>query len=105
MTTCASCPFRRSAPPTWDHDELRGLFSNCQDDGSAFMICHKTKRRWCRGWLRVLGFEAVGVRLLALFGEVKPEDIGNPGPELYASFDEMMAANGVELPARNRVRE
>jgi len=73
------------------------------------MGCHKStpaRFRPCQGWVRVVGFDAIGVRLLAMRGEVtiaEVEDRG--GPKLYTSFAAMLAANKIKLGRRNRAVE
>jgi hypothetical protein len=75
------------------------------------MLCHKAGDLppdrahdvVCQGWVRVMGMEAIGVRIAAMRGAVTADELedGNR-PDLFDSFDEMLEANGVEPPARNR---
>ena len=73
-------------------------------------LCHKAtslpaderSAHPCQGWLRVLGFEAIGVRLAVMRGHASPDEVQTPAKhDLYSSFSEMMAANGVAEPERN----
>jgi hypothetical protein len=108
---CDNCPWRRDAPREyWDPEHFVEIWRNCQDDGTHVMLCHKASRLReeqartlvCRGWVQVLGFDAIGVRLAVMSGRISADDVPAEGDaELYASFEEMMDANGVEQPSRN----
>ncbi len=113
---CSDCPWRKDAPPGyWHPDHFRDIWRNCQDDGLNVMLCHKATKAPesergkmpCIGWSRVMGFDAIGVRMLVLRGALTEADTApQPGdPELYASFAEMMRANGIDTPQRNRRTE
>lgn len=57
----------------------------------------------CQGWIRVMGFDAIGVRLLAMRGAVTVEEVEDKdGPELFPTFAAMMRANKIKLPKRSR---
>lgn len=112
---CNNCPWRRDAEPGyWDPDHFRDIWSNCQDDGLSVMLCHKATALpeaergdlVCQGWARVMGYEAIGVRIAVLSGRLDPAEVCNrgtvDGPELYDSFEEMLEANGIEIPDRNK---
>lgn len=101
---CANCPWRRDAEPGyWASEHFDEIERDCQGDGLNIMLCHKAGalpdsergKHPCRGWLAVVGFDAIGARLLAIRGEVKAEEVGvlPDGVELYASFDEMLEEN------------
>lgn len=105
---CANCPWRLDAPRKhWDPSHFVEIWRNCQDDGTNVMACHKSTKqrpRVCQGWVRVLGFEAIGVRLAVMRGQVTTAEIEHrAGPELFTSFAAMLRANGVPLPPRNRL--
>jgi hypothetical protein len=111
---CADCPWRKDAPPAhWHDDHFLDIWRECQDDGTHVMLCHKAaklppERRSelpCRGWVLVVGTDAVGVRLLLMSGRLKASDLNAAPncPPLVGSFGEMMKANGVKPPRRNRV--
>lgn len=113
---CADCPWRKDAPPGhWRPDHFADIYRHCQDDGTHLMLCHHAVKLPesergslpCQGWVRAIGFDAIGVRLAVMTGKVSLAEVRDTGgPELYASFDEMMSADGVECPGRNRfVRE
>lgn len=107
---CANCPWRRDAPRGhWDPDHFRSIWHNCQDDGLALMLCHKTATREvapdtpCAGAVLVLGFQSIGIRLAAGAGRVVLSEYVSRVP-LFADMAEMLRANGVRLPPRNRVK-
>jgi hypothetical protein len=59
----------------------------------------------CQGWIRVMGFDAIGVRLLVMRGEATFEEVEDKaGPKLFPSFTAMMRANKIRLPRRSRFR-
>ncbi len=75
------------------------------------MLCHHAAQppeteqgtHPCHGRIKAVGYDAIGVRLLVMRGTVNHEDVtGHTGPELYDSFDDMLDANGIEPPRRNR---
>jgi len=109
---CDNCPWRRDAPTAyWDPDHFTEIWRNCQDDGARIMLCHKAgnlpedeaREIVCHGWVRVVGYDAIGVRLAVMRGQVSPDEVlAKDGVELYDSFEEMMEANAIEPPARNR---
>ncbi len=128
---CSNCPWRVDAPREyWDPAHFELIWRNCQDDGMSGMFCHKSPaaavgrakgdttfgrdevpagqegglKLLCQGWLRVMGTDSIGVRIALLSGDCSYEEVGDlEGPELFRSFEEMMAANGVKPPARNVV--
>ena len=75
------------------------------------MLCHKSsalpkEERGdlpCQGWIRVLGLDAIGVRLLVWDDRVTLEELEDrDGPELFPTFAAMMSANNIPLPERSR---
>ena len=75
------------------------------------MLCHKSnalpkelrKSVPCQGWIRVMGFSAIGVRLLVLRKQVSHEEVEDQeGPELFSSFAAMLRANKIPLPKQSR---
>lgn len=109
---CANCPWRVDAPRGhWDPQHFDDIYRNCQDDGQHVMLCHKSNalpkdQRGdvpCQGWIRVMGFAAIGVRMLAIKGKITVEEVEDrEGPELFPSFEAMMRANAVKIPPRSR---
>jgi hypothetical protein len=109
---CSNCPWRVDAPREhWDPQHFVDIFANCQDDGIHTMLCHKANALPeedrgslpCQGWLRVLGFNAVGVRIAVMRGHATSEEVEDrQGPDLFPTFEAMMAANKVPLPPRSR---
>lgn len=103
---CVSCPWRLDTPRGyWDPDHFREIWQNCQDDGTHLMACHKSRRgrsRICQGWVRVLGYGAIGVRLAVMRGQASIDEVDDrSGPRLFRSFAAMLRANRVRLPRRN----
>lgn len=108
---CKTCPWRRdSKPGHWDPEHFREIWVGCQDDGPNLMLCHKagvptstSPKIVCQGWVRVLKFDAIGVRIAVMQDLVTEEEMNDvDGPDLFASFREMLDANGVRPPPRNR---
>ena len=111
---CSSCPWRIDAQRGhWDPQHFVDIWRNCQDDGMNIMLCHKSAalpedQRGtvpCQGWIRVMGFKAIGVRLLVMRGEATIEEVeDHEGSPLFSTFTAMMHANRIRLPRRTRVR-
>lgn len=108
---CNNCPWRVDAPRQhWDPTHFTSIWRNCQDDGLHVMACHKSSALpagetplTCQGWIRVLGMSAIGVRIALLRGSVTIEEVDDrSGPKLFPTFEAMLKANGIPLPARNR---
>ena len=72
----------------------------------SLMGCHKSteaKQLPCQGWARVMGFDAIGVRLAAMRGLLSIDEINDTkGPKLFRDMAEMLKANKIKLPKRNR---
>lgn len=111
---CDNCPWRVDAPRGhWANDHFESIYRNCQDDGQSIMLCHKASavapaeriEHVCQGWLRVIRDEAIGVRIALMRGYVtEAEMLDTKGPELFGSFKEMLEANKIRLPKRNRYK-
>ena len=104
---CENCPWRVDAPREyWDSQHFRDIWQNCQDDGLHIMQCHKSATApetiVCQGWLRVMKTDAVGVRIALMRGQATLEEMNDASTALFTSFEEVMAANNVELPPRNK---
>ena len=109
---CENCPWRVDAPRGyWDPQHFIDIFRNCQDDGLNIMLCHKSgalpkEQRPdipCQGWIRVMGFNAIGVRILVMRNQVTMEEVEDTaGPELFPTFVKMMRANKIPLPRRSQ---
>jgi hypothetical protein len=108
---CANCPWRKDAPREyWDPEHFREIWQGCQDDGLHMMLCHHASqvaepadKPICQGWVRVMGYEAIGVRIALIRERVSWNEIEDrEGPELFATFDDMLVANGIAPPERNR---
>ena len=109
---CSNCPWRVDAPRDyWDPQHFVDIWKNCKDDGLHTMLCHKSttlpkEERGnvpCQGWIRVMGFEAIGVRILVMRGKATLEEVEDrDGPELFPSFTAMMRANKIRLPSRSK---
>lgn len=98
---CANCPWRIDAPREhWDPQHFIDIWGNCQDDGQHIMLCHKScgasEKIPCQGWIRVLGFDAIGVRLLVMRNQVSIEEVTDRGgPLLFSTFAAMLHANKI----------
>jgi len=111
---CASCPWRvDAAREHWDPQHFVDIWRNCKDDGLNIMLCHKSislpkearDEVPCQGWIRVMGFDAIGVRLLVMRGQATFEEVEDKaGPKLFPTFAAMMRANKIRLPRRSRFR-
>ena len=75
------------------------------------MLCHKANalpedergNLPCQGWIRVMGFRAIGVRILAMQNKITVEEVEDKGgPKLFPTFNAMMKANKIRLPRRTR---
>lgn len=104
---CANCPWRVDSPRGyWDPTHFQEIWNNCQDDGMNQMACHKSTAEHilpCQGWVRVMGFNAIGVRLAVISGKVSHAEVEDrDGPQLFKTFAAMLRANGIRLPRRNR---
>jgi hypothetical protein len=104
---CENCPWRVDAPRGyWDPSHFEEIWKNCQDDGMNQMACHKSTAERplpCQGWVRVMGFRAIGVRLLVMRDHVSEAEVADrDGPALFPSFAAMLRANRVRPPRRNR---
>ena len=71
------------------------------------MLCHQSKPKEgvelpCAGAVIVLGFDSIGIRIATLQGKLDPEEYASD-VELYSSFDNMMRANNIVPPKRNRI--
>ena len=109
---CSNCPWRVDAPRNyWDPQHFVEIWKNCQDDGLNTMLCHKSNALPeedrgdipCQGWIRVMGFDAIGVRLLVMRGHATFEEVEDKaGPKLFPTFAAMMKANKIPLPRRSR---
>lgn len=72
----------------------------------ALMLCHKSRivegvEVPCAGYVIVVGCESIGLRIASFRGDVNPDEYVSDTP-LYKTFREMMLANGVNPPRRNR---
>jgi hypothetical protein len=109
---CANCPWRVDAPRRhWDPQHFVDIWRNCQDDGTNVMLCHKSsalpeEERGsvpCQGWIRVMGFDAIGARLLVMRDQVTMAEVEDrDGPRLFPTFAAMLRANRIALPSRTR---
>lgn len=125
---CESCPWRVDAKRGyWDPTHFEEIWRNCQDDGMHVMLCHKSRKALarsvddrdchksnvlpkadrgdvpCQGWIRVMGFSSIGVRLLAMRDKITIEEVEDrAGPKLFASFTAMLRANKIKIPRRSR---
>lgn len=108
---CSECPWRRDVPVgQFDPERYIALESTSRGPdghpmlGDPLFACHKTKEGAelaCAGWLAVEGLDHLNIRLALATGQLVWEDVLKPEgwPELYSSYTEMAAANGVKREA------
>jgi hypothetical protein len=111
---CPNCPFRRaspkagepggSVPVSSDLGTMRAVARNFVGDGMKVMQCHKStdeQPKACAGFLSVVGYESIGVRLAVMRGIVRAEDVGRRRRGLYGSLAEMLReADHIDLDER-----
>lgn len=99
--------------PYWHPEHFEQIWRNWQDDGTHLMLCHKAnnmpegtpnrEKPICQGWIRVMGFESIGVRIAAMHGEISVEEVEDTTSiELFPTFEAMLRANKIKLPRRNK---
>lgn len=110
---CEACPYRRDAPTgVWDAAEFENVKAQDHDFGNTFG-CHldatRPKEDWqpCVGWLadqKRRGVPNIPLRMMLMTtpGAVDVfEAVNENDPKLYASIEEMVAANaGKRFPSR-----
>ena len=115
MAICVNCPFRKgspkagepggSVPVSADIDQMRAGALKVTV-GLSVMQCHKSsdrKPKPCGGYLSVVAYESVSVRLAVAMGVVDPSDVGKPVKGLYASLTEMLKfADHIDLTENPR---
>ncbi len=109
---CDNCPWRVDAPREhWDPQHFIDIWRTCQDDGANIMLCHKSGvlpkeergKLPCQGWIRVMGFAAIGVRITVMQGSATLEEVEDKnGPELFSTFTAMMRANKIKPPRKSK---
>lgn len=98
MRLCKNCPFRIASPKAGElggsvpMPDALGTARACMD-GLKVMQCHKSpdsRPSACAGFLSVVGYESIGVRLAVMRGIVSADEVGIPMPGLYGSMREML---------------
>jgi hypothetical protein len=105
---------------------IGSVVGNAENPGIGVMLCHKSPSRevegldpsersplsgtlqepaLCAGFVAVMGFDSIGLRLYSLRTKTDPTEIvSSGGLDLYESLDEMMiavaTANRIRLPNR-----
>lgn len=109
---CRNCPFRKaspkagepggSVPVSCDAGKMRSVVHNITE-GFSVMQCHKSSDRMprpCAGFLSVVGYDSIGVRLGVAMGQLDHSDVGKPITGLYSSLTEMVReADHIDLGA------
>lgn len=102
---CANCPWRRDAPvgefAAQRYEQLRSAVGGPGAEAgldAPIFACHKSvpgRDRACAGWLAVAGVDHLGMRLAVAMGRLPAEVLapGSDWPELFSTFDEMVARN------------
>ncbi len=112
---CRNCPFRKaspkagepggSVPVSCDAGKMRSVAHNITE-GLSVMQCHKSsdrKPKPCAGFLSVVGYDSIGVRLGVAMGQFDPADVGKPIDGLYSNLPEMVReADHIDLGASCR---
>jgi Family of unknown function (DUF6283) len=103
---CAACPWRRDTDPgqfpACRYDALRDTAGRAGAEapiGAPVFACHKSpegREEACAGWLAVVGYDHIGIRLAVIQGQLPAEALspGDGWPELFASYAEMAEAQG-----------
>ena len=99
--TCRECPWKRANPPgKFPPERYVALADTAERSFSGFpqpvFACHMSKEGGemaCAGFLLVVGFDNISVRLAAMQKRLRMDEIEADG-ELYGSFAEMAAVNG-----------
>lgn len=112
-TPCANCPWRVGVVgardiPGWGPELAAGLARSCRDDGMKAMACHKSKpgaEVVCAGFVVQVGFDSIGLRILAVMHGLRVEDYAAGDAALHPDFETMLQAHGIEVPPRNRFRD
>ena len=97
---CKSCPWRVGSSandiPNFSMKLAERLVNTTRTEiGAPAMACHQStevQEFVCVGWLAVLGWDSIAVRLGLLQGKYRVEQLepGEDWPELYPSFDAML---------------
>ena len=109
---CKNCPWRRNAlkageiggsvPVSQSREHMRQVAHDITE-GLRVMQCHKSsdrKPRPCAGFLSVVGYDSIGVRLGVAMGQLDHSDVGKPITGLYSSLAEMLReADHIDLGA------
>lgn len=112
MTTarrpCTECPWSRETTPGQfppeRYEALRGTTGSPGREvflDAPMFACHKAPEGdefYCAGWLASVGYYHLGVRVL-LAKNALPVEAMEPGPdwpELYESYDALLAVHGKE---------
>lgn len=105
---CANCPWRTDSPPgefpPERYEALRVTAGRRGAEaalGAPLFACHKSTDghdRVCAGWLATCGMEHLGIRYAVVIGRLPVEALqpGADWPELFESYDELAARNGVQ---------
>lgn len=78
--------------PAHDIASMRSTVRQCTN-GLKVMQCHKSsdaKPRPCAGFLSVVGYDSIGIRLAAMTGIIRHGDVGRKIRGLYGSLREML---------------
>jgi hypothetical protein len=105
---CADCPWRRDSPAgEFTPQRYEALRATAGRPGAEaglsapIFACHKStegRDRACAGWLAVVGYDHLGVRLAVVTGRLPAEALqaGEDWPGLFASYDELAERNWAE---------
>lgn len=114
---CQSCPYRRDARRAfWHPSVFLTLLANDRDAlRGAVYVCHQTRKlpvhAFCAGWLlnqKKRDFPSIQLRLAISTGGERAKHcldaLNDGGHRLFASIEQMVAANLRRKPSRRRSR-
>ncbi len=104
--TCSECPWLKTAMPgRFPPERYEALKETANGSFCGFpqplFACHKSRdgeELTCAGFLKVVGYDNIAVRLAAMRERVDLSEIEASGP-LYGSYKKMAEANGVVMSA------
>ena len=94
---CKGCPWRKDADleiiPRYEEALHRNLIETCGPNGLSAMACHLSdddNMVACSGHMVQVGFESIGVRMLAAYGIDHPDNHSAEGMELYETIEDTL---------------
>lgn len=106
---CEECPWRRDSPAgQFPPERYEALASTAGRPGheagftAPIFACHQStanRDQACAGWLAQVGGQHLGIRMAVVTGRLSGEALspGDDWPELFGTYEELAARNGVEF--------